>query len=836
MTLLRSEGSGEVSTGFYNGAISTSARWDNASDNYLYVDKGANGDRQKFTLSWWMKLGTIDTDGDPDGTIYCSGFSGGGASQGGAQIIFTHQRLNFSHQTNNSYDWSLLSARHFSDPSGWYHICYAVDTTQSTASNRIKFYVNGVQETTFDTEQYPNQNDSLKFNNQQERIGTWDDSGSRYLDFDGYFADWNLIDGQQLDPTSFGETKNGIFIPKDTSSLTFGTKGWRLQFKENGVGSGSSSTVGADTSGNGFHFTSSGFTADDCAIPDCPELNFCTLNPAWRDVTANTLSQGNTKIVTSTAGRSFVAASFVIKQNTGKWWWEYRVSGNAAGMGVARVNSGATQNGAYESVTSTSTSTGTTDYYYGENNWGAYNHNIVHNGSSVVSLSGSASYAEVYGVLLDTDASPPNLAFYVGGTAVGNVDLDSGYDFIPIAGDGSGGTTRTLDINFGQNPTFNGEETAGTNTDANGLGLFTQSVPSGAKCLCSSNIPELDIGPLSSAGSANENFSTVLYSGDGTSSNAITGVGFQPDWVWLKALSTTSHGLHDSSRVLSGAEEVWYTDKTDAANTGGAYLSSFDSDGFTVNNNTSGNADGVTHVAWSWKVAGGVTSSNGNGSITSTTQVNTKAGISIVTWTGNQTNGASVGHGLGVLPELIIIKNRDSAQGSVVNVNLTAKYRMNFNANAGDYGDFTYYMGTQTTDNIVFNNAHVAWNGNGDKMVAYVMHSVPGYSQMDTYTGNGNADGSFIFTGFRPNFIMVKRTNSTGHWMIFDKERQYNGQGGQYIFANEAYNQGNDTTLSFDFFCNGFKPRGTDSNNNTSNSTYFYMAFGDQPFKFCNAK
>ena len=120
--------------GFYNGAISTSYRNDNASNAYLYVNKGGNGDRQKFTLSWWMKLGTLDSDGDPTGTIYNSGYSGGGGSQGGAQVIFSHQRISISNQTSNSYDWQLISSRHFSDSSSWYHICVAFDTTQSTPS------------------------------------------------------------------------------------------------------------------------------------------------------------------------------------------------------------------------------------------------------------------------------------------------------------------------------------------------------------------------------------------------------------------------------------------------------------------------------------------------------------------------------------------------------------------------------------------------------------------------------------------------------------------------------------------------------------------------------
>ena len=331
---------------------------------------------------------------------------------------------------------------------------------------------------------------------------------------------------------------------------------------------------------------------------DSPTNNFCTLDPNFRAVTANTLSEGNLKCVTSTSGRSFNAGSFLMTPNSGKWYYEVRVSGNGAGMGVARVNG---SGGAYQSVTSTSTSTGTTDYYYGENNWGVYNHNIVHNGSSVVSLSGSASYPEVYGIAVDMDASPPNLAVYVGGSAVGNVDLDTGFDYIPIAGDGSGGTTRTLDINFGQNPTFNGEETAGTNTDGNGKGLFHDAVPSGHLALCASNLPDTTISPNQDT-QADDHFIPYSYTADNTDNKARTGLGFQPDWLWFKDRDTAfSHGLYDSSR---GADKYLSSNTTGAEATYDL-MSSFDADGFTTQNDASSgniwNYSSDRYIVWSWK-------------------------------------------------------------------------------------------------------------------------------------------------------------------------------------------------------------------------------------------
>ena len=233
-------------------------------------------------------------------------------------------------QVNNSAEWTLDSTRLFRDVSAWYNCVLAVDTTQGTEANRIKLYVNGVQETLSGS--YPSQNANLRMNNQFEKIGTWDDGGSRYFDFDGYFADFNLIDGTQLDASSFGEFKNGVWIPVDTSSLTRGTKGWRLEFKQVGVGTASASTIGADTGGNDFHFTSSGIVASDCAMPDSPENNFATLNPL-SFLTDNQLENGNLELDhEATSHRANTGTMFM---QTGKWYFEVHNKTSGAGSTIA---------------------------------------------------------------------------------------------------------------------------------------------------------------------------------------------------------------------------------------------------------------------------------------------------------------------------------------------------------------------------------------------------------------------------------------------------------------------------------------------------------------------
>ena len=825
-------------TAFYNGAISTSYRNDNASNAYLYVNKGGNGDRQKFTLSWWMKLGTLDSDGDPAGTIYTSGYSGGGGSQGGATVIFSHQRISISNQTSNAYDWQLTSSRHFSDSSSWYHICVAFDTTQSTASNRIKLYVNGVQETAFDTEQYPSQNDNVKFNNQHEKIGTWDDSGNRYNDFDGYFADWNLIDGTQLAPTSFGETKNGVWIPIDTSSLTRGTKGWRLEFKQVGVGTAGSSTVGADTGGNDFHFTSSGIVASDCAMPDSPENNFCTLNPNARGTTNVALSEGNLKFVKS--GSNFGNVLGTIPLFSGKWYCEaYMSSSNLTQVGVQEII-----NNIYQSSGDfgANTDLGMWDsrgYYYDEGTAG---------GSPPTYTTG-----DIINIAFDVDAGKiwfgkNNTYNHSGDPANGtNQSTGSTNDLssigVTIAGNGEGGGTAVY--NCGQDGSFAGNKTAQGNTDENGIGDFYYAPPSGFLAICTANLPEVTIGP-NSATQADDYFNTVLYTGSGSSPNAITGVGFQPDWVWIKKRSAAiSHAIFDSSRGVTAegaTNKAIGSDRADAEGNGNGGLSVFGSDGFTLVDGSSGSYprslvnDSATYVAWNWKANGGTTSSNSDGSITSTVQANTTAGFSIVTYTGTG-SATTVGHGLGAVPQMYIIKNRDAARNWIVyhGANTTAPQTdfLILNTTAATADNSVMFNDTAPTSSVFTVNTNDGVNTNNEKYVAYCFTEIEGYSKFGSYTGNGSTDGAFVALNFRPSFVMTKKTSGTGNWYINDTGRYSFNITGGHLYADLSNAE---SGSGIDILSNGFKPRNTDSSQNASGGTYIYMAFAEAPFKYANAR
>ena len=444
---------------FYNGVATQSARFDLSNSAYLTRTPDSAGNQALWTASMWIKRTGLTND-------YFFGTQDGGSSIGSFSFATTG-KLIVNNKTGGT-GCVLNTDMAFRDTSAWYHLVVVYKGDEAAAANRTKIYVNGSQVATTVTEAGGTGNGFFNAATATGvgRVGSYT---SNFLD--GYLADVNLVDGLGLDPSYFGQTKGGVWIAKEPVVSDYGTNGFRLQFAQVGVGTASTTTIGADTSGETNHFTSSGIVASDCNMPDSPENNFSTFNPNFRAVTANTLSEGNLFCATSSGGRSFSATTIPIKLGTGKWFWEFRVSADGGGMGVAKTN-GVAGAGAYQSVTATGTGANTTDYYYGETNFVVYADQIIHNGGNAVALDGSPTYPEVYGILFDSDASPPNMAVYRGGTAVGNINCDNGFDYLPMGGDGSGAVTINVIFNAGQDSTFAGNETAATNTDVNGFGNF----------------------------------------------------------------------------------------------------------------------------------------------------------------------------------------------------------------------------------------------------------------------------------------------------------------------------------------------------------------------------
>ena len=330
-------------------------------------------------------------------------------------------------------------------------------------------------------------------------------------------------------------------------------------------------------------------------------------------------------------------------------------------------------------------------------------------------------------------------------------------------------------------------------------------------------------------------FNTVLYSGS-ASTLSVTGVGFQPDWIWIKRRNATAnHKLTDS--IMGAGLALSITASAEVSQTG---IASFDSDGFTLGTGSADhNTSGGTYASWNW-LGSNTTASNTNGSITSTVSVNTTAGFSIVSWTGSGAD-ATIGHGLSQAPTIFILKNRSDSFDWRIGQVLTSSnnmtdgngYYMELNSTKASTnpGSATTWGATPTapTSSVFTVGSANAHNASGDNMVAYCFHSVKGYSKMGTYTGNGSTNGTFVYTGFKPAFVIIKRTSGTSNWTLWDTTRQEN-EINKPLWADLTNAEAAQTTVKLDLLSNGFKIRGTGTNVGLSGSTYIYMAFAENPF------
>ena len=327
-----------------------------------------------------------------------------------------------------------------------------------------------------------------------------------------------------------------------------------------------------------------------------------------------------------------------------------------------------------------------------------------------------------------------------------------------------------------------------------------------------------------------DHFNTVLYTGNG-STNAITGVGFQPDWVWIKGRSyIDGHKAYDAVR---GVAKDLTPNTTDAEGSTATGLTAFDSDGFTLGSWSNVNRSSETHVSWNWK-ANGQGSSNTDGSINTTyTSVNTTAGFSISQYTGNESGAPkTVGHGLGVVPQVVLIKNLadGTLNWSMYHHKLGNTKVINLNTTGSESTSSAYWNNTTPTTSVFTVNSNHTVNHTGTNFIAYCFAEKTGYSQFGSYTGNGNADGPFIYTGFKPAFLLAKESSSSGEgWIILDSVRNPGNLVKNSLQANITQAEETLTTKSADFLSNGFKIRTTDGLQNSNGETYIYMAFAEVP-------
>ena len=882
--------------------IERSVRFRGATDQRF--DRTLSSTSSSYTISMWFKTTPVTTN-----------FSRGLFTLGPANntdvagVVFnTNDNLIFYGGNGTS---SITTTRVFRDTSAWYHFTYSVNSNNFTA------YINGESLQTGTVR-------SLDTTSNGFRIGGW---WGGYDLFQGYIADFYLIDGLALTPSSFTKTnvETGQLIPKKYSG-SFGTSGAHLLFNDN---SGTTATtLGKDSSGNGNNFTPNNFSVSagvgNDSLEDTPTNNFATLNPL-KTFGNYALTNGN--LTVSGSARFDSVATFAV--SSGKWFWE--ITNTDVGIaynGILNINQFRTAPGAIGSG-------------------GVYTH-YVYDGTKYrdANPSGASAYGASYtdgdivGVALNLDDN--EITFYKNGTSQGAITIPNDLYTAYLYSDSG---SYNYSINFGQR-------------------AFSYTAPTGYKALNSANLPDPTILL------PNKHFNTLLYTGNDSNSRDITGVGFQPDWLWIKNRSQADfHQLVDAVR---GANKTIYSNDTDNEQTDNAngHVNSFLADGFNVDAGGSGNVNenNENYVAWNWNAGNsdgatyrvvvvsdsgnkyrfrnsantttfaqsavtlnlaeggtyifnmddstnashpfsigtaangtvytsGITyfldgvsktysqytsgfasattrrlhitvpasapqlyywcsihsgmggqintnstlgSTNFDGTSLAVVKANTTAGFSIVTYTGTGSS-TTVGHGLGIAPKVVLTRSRSSGGSWGVlhtESNPTAEHRINLDDNGGfsSYQGYNIWADTVPTSTVFTVNSDATTNASSVTYVGYVFSEVSSYSKFGKYTGNGNADGTFVFTGFRPAWIMLKNVNTSTWWFIYDVKREtFNPQ--RTIFgANVADAEYPDNAYRIDILSNGFKIRGTQNETNKSGDTISYFSFAESPFKNSRAR
>lgn len=772
-----------------NYEINQSIRFNADDSAYLSRTFGTPTDATNWTFSAWIKRGILGTD---------QMFFNSGASAAEYYIKFeSTDKIRFRASTS----WDITTTQVFRDVSAWYHI------VATFKNGVVTLYINNKSIATASV----SDGTYNFFTNIIHSIGG-STAGTSTCDF--YAAEIYGIDGQALAPTNFSETNNnGVWVPKQYAG-TYGNNGFYLKGQN-------SAALGDDTSGNGNDFTSSGLTTSSQVL-DTPTNNYCVMSSLVQSRDSNiTNSDGIRKANLqlyrpSSTANSFGSGTMSIYGGTGspKLYFECYTTLYPAGNVLQLYIEEATSTNAQPTNSFGLDQRHTTDA----------RRLFIYPGGSETPSSWTSEFGEGVYVGLAVDFSNDEISANVDGTEIFSYNASelaalSGITLDTFAGrwwrpkiQVSNDEATTIDVNFGQN-TF-------------------QNAPSGYVGWSTSAIQTPTVFNGSSY------FQTTLYTGNGTAigsgGNEVTQSGnsvFQPDLVWIKERNgAADHALYDTVR---GATKDLVSNTTNAETTQSEGLTTFGSSGFTVGNLAKVNTNSDTYVAWQW-LAGNSTSSNTDGDITSTVSVNTTAGFSILTYSGSGTTGDTVGHGLGLTPSVVIVKPQNASDNWIVSnweTGVSAfSEKLLLNASDVPSSAATFVNAANSTTFTLGSDANV--NGSGRTFVAYCWNEVEGFSKFGTYTGNGSADGPFVWCGFRPNQIVVKEVSVSDDWVMYDSARDPYNVAGQVLRADNgaAEFDGRGGSRDVDFLSSGFKFRTSNNTVNFSGSNYIFWAFAEHPF------
>ena len=789
--------------------VERSLRFNASDDTRLTVSNSSDGDRQKWTWSGWVKFAHEQIN---DGSQNLFSFAVTGSNRE-AFYYGTNEQLTYQLRIGNSTKCLVNTVYKLRDFTAWYHVVLRIDTANSTSANRLRMYVNGQEMELFTFTTMSQSSNTFINSTNNYFIG---DSGTGGTNLDGYMAEINFIDGQSLGPESFAEedSETGQWNPILYTG-SYGSNGFYLKFADNS--NTTSSTLGKDSSGNGNNVSPSGFSVaawpDNDSVVDTPTNNFATLNILDRNSNVNT-ANSNLETASTTGGNHFPIFTSMSMRG-GKYYLEYKCLNNDNGMTVSIMN--IEHDGGSLATDST-----------------------AGNNASAVNKVGFELLVGSGRIRHNTFLSSPGaygsaLAVNEAETGMCAVDLDNGkiwwgkegtfFD----SGDPANGTNAaftTIDTDTTWSFCFHvlNNNNLALNWGQHG---YSFTPPTGFGRLCTADLAEPEIK------NPTAHHETILYTGTGNTTQAVTGLEFSPDLCWIKNRSAaTDHYLVNSVR---GAGKHVRTSTTSAeANTTNRFVS-LDANGFTVQHSGGGNGftngSGQNYAAWNWN-GGSSTVTNNSGSLLAQVKANQTCGFSIITFdygSGSQT----LGHGLGKPPQWIMGKTRDNSTAWVI-----------FHKSTGANKWFNYNTSPANSGNAVWDNAMPTSTlinlgtgmGNQGEAIFFAWSEIVGFSAFGQYIGNGSTNGPYVHTGFRPAWLMYKNVSQNGgEWFIRDNKRETGNPNNTTLKAQSSASETESSLVDTDFLSNGFKLRETNEGTNNNGIQYIFMAFAQHPVKYTRA-